>query len=203
MPFHSPAAALLRYCAMPLALLGGFPSQAAEPTDINITYGRITSSAPVDVESHTGKAALVGGLLGAATSGMMGTGSAAGDIILGSAAGAATGGGIEYWGEQRMKGTRFSIETTGAQTIHIISDQEGLDTGDCVAIEATPDHTNMRPVSAVYCEEHTSVQADEHLNNAAQSTAAQCREAKMQLINAQSADAVASAKTRVRALCGF
>ena len=169
--------------------------------EMDIHYGRITAAAEVDVKDHTGEGALIGGTLGIATAGMWGTGSATGNAIMGSGVGAATGYAVEYFGEQRMKGTRYTVETMGEGTLHIITDQEGVDTGDCVAVEATLEHANLRRVSEVYCESATTVKEDTHLDSLAEKSAAECYQAKKALLAAEGAELIEQATRRVRALC--
>jgi hypothetical protein len=167
----------------------------------DIHYGRVTAASEVDVKDHTGEGALVGGTLGLATSGMWSTGSATGNAIMGSGVGAATGYAAEYLGELRMKGTRYTVDTTSEGTLHIITDQEGVDIGDCVAIEAALDHSNLRRVSEVYCEPASSGEEDPHLNTRAKKSAAECYEAKKALLAAEGAESIELATRRVRALC--
>lgn len=173
----------------------------ASEGDIDIHYGRVTAAAEVDVKDHTGEGALVGGTLGVATAGMWGTGSAAGNAIMGSGVGAATGYAAEYFGEQRMKGTRYTVETMAEGTLHIITNQEGVDIGDCVAVEATLEHANLRRVSEVYCESAATVEEDSHLDTRAAKSAAECYEAKKALLGAEGAESIKQATRRVRALC--
>jgi hypothetical protein len=174
----------------------------AEPEEVmSIYYGRVTEAEQVDVKSHTGEGALIGGLLGAATYNMYSTGKLAGDLIMGTGIGAATGAGVEYLGEWRMKGTRYTIESTEDGVLHIITDQTGVRAGDCVAIEATSKHANLRRVSDVHCESPQKVGTDPHLDDHAKQSATACYEAKKALLGAETDADLEQAKRRVRALC--
>ncbi|HFD79606.1 MAG TPA: hypothetical protein ENK05_04305 [Gammaproteobacteria bacterium] len=173
--------------------------QAAEPIDIH--YGRVTAEAPVDVKNHVGESALVGGVLGSLTARLWNTGSATGDVVTGSAVGAATGAAVESIGEWRMKGVRYTVESVKEGELHIITDQTGVRVGDCVAIESSRDHANIRRVSDVYCEAAQSGVTDQHLHERVKRSAGVCYQAKKALLGAQSAEELEQAKRRVRALC--
>ena len=182
-------------------ILGWTNIHADTEDTITIVYGRVTDNAAVDVENHVKEGALVGGLLGVATASVMNTGSATGDVLAGSATGAATGAAIEYLGEWRMKGTRYSIASVNQGSIHIITDQTGVGVGDCVAIEASVKHANIRRVSDVYCEAISGIGDDQHLEMKAKESAADCHQAKKSLLSAETTEDLESAKRRVQALC--
>jgi len=179
-----------------------WPRVHADTTDtISIVYGRVTDEAAVVVEDHAKEGALVGGLLGVATSSLISSGSTTGNVLAGSAIGAATGAGGEYLGEWRMQGTRYSIESVDQESLHIITDQTGVGVGDCVAIEASVKHANIRRVSDVYCEAVSAIGKDQHLEMKAKESAADCHQAKKSLLNAETTEDLESAKRRVQALC--
>ena len=198
---NRPLKSMLRACLLAVAILTGNHLLADSGEQVSIHYGRVTGEAPVDVKNHTGEGALVGGLLGAATSGMWNTGSATGDVLTGSAVGAATGAAVEYLGEWRMKGTRYTVESIEEGILHIITDQTGVNIGDCVAIEATAKHANIRRVSDVYCETAEDGVRDDHLDRRAKQSAADCHQAKKALLGAEAGEELEQAKRRVRALC--
>lgn len=174
---------------------------AEEEKDMSIHYGRIAGAEEVDVKKHTGEAALVGGTLGAMTYKMYNTGKTSGNLLLGSAAGAATGAGIEALGEWRMKGTRYAVETVDVGVLHIITDHTSVQVGDCVAIEANSKHANLRKVSDVYCESSAEVMNDPHINGKAKQAAGDCVVAKKGLLASETADELDQAKRRIRAFC--
>lgn len=183
------------------ALLSGSHVYAESETKETIHYGRVSTEAPVDVKNHTGEGALIGGVFGAMTSGVYHTGKTARNIGLGSAIGAATGAGLEHFGEWRVKGTRFTIESVEGETLHIITDQTGVRIGDCVAIEVIDKHANLRRVSDAYCEAAAGVGSDPHLKERAKQSAAACHQAKKALLQAKEGKDLEQAKLRVRALC--
>ncbi len=167
---------------------------AASDDSMNIQYGRVSGEKAVDVKNHVGEATLIGGTLGAA---IYNTGSRTGNVVTGAALGA----GVEALGEWRMKGTRYTIDAIRGEDIHIITDQTGIHVGDCVAIEATAKHANLRRVSDTYCESVSAGVEDHHLDARTKKAAADCYLAKKALIGAEGAEELEAAKRRVRALC--
>ena len=192
---------ILYFILLTIALLGGSRVYAEAGKDVTIHYGRVSTEAPVDVKNHTKEGALIGGVFGAITSGVYHTGTTTGNIGLGSAVGAATGAGLEHFGEWRMKGTRFTVESVEGETLHIITDQTGVRIGDCVAIEVVDKHANLRRVSDAYCEASADLGSDPHLQDRAKQSAAACRQAKKVLLKAKDGEELEQAKQRVRALC--
>ena len=96
---------------------------------------------------------------------------------------------------------RAEIESVNQGSLHIITDQTGVDVGDCVAIEASVQHANIRRVSDVYCEAISGIGDDQHLEMKAKESAADCHQAKKSLLSAETIEDVESAKRRVQALC--
>jgi len=184
-----------------MIILGGSSTYAETGENIAIHYGRVSAETPVNVKNHTGEGALIGGVLGAMTSGIYDTGKKAGNIGLGAAAGAATGVAVEVIGEWRMKGIRFTIESVEGEPLHIITDQTGVQIGNCVAIEVVDKHANLRRVSDVYCEAVVETKDDPHLKSRAKQSAAACLEAKKALLGAEEGKELEQAKRRVQALC--
>ncbi len=183
------------------ALLIGASTYAETGENIAIHYGRVSDEAPVNVKNHTGEGALIGGMLGVMTSGIYNTGKKVGNIGFGAATGAATGAAVEAIGEWRMKGIRFTIESVEGETLHIITDQTGVQIGNCVAIEVVDKHANLRRVSDVYCEVVPDVEDNPHLKSRAKQSASECLEAKKALLGAKEGEELEQAKRRVQALC--
>ena len=168
--------------------------RAESGNSIDIQYGRVSEEKAVDVKNHVGEATLFGGTLGAA---IYNTGSRTANV----ATGAAIGAGVESLGEWRMKGTRYTIDTIKGGDIHIITDQTGIHVGDCVGIEATAKHANLRRVSDTYCESASTGVDDHHLDARAKKAADDCYLAKKALLGAEGKEELEAAKRRVRALC--
>ncbi|HHH43111.1 MAG TPA: hypothetical protein ENK49_03155 [Gammaproteobacteria bacterium] len=185
---------IIRYPLVFSAMLLACNVAAAPGDTMNIQYGRVAAEKAVDVKNHVGEATLIGGTLGAA---IYNSGSRTGNVVTGAVLGA----GVEALGEWRMKGTRYTIDTVRDEEIHIITDQTGIRVGDCVAIEATARHANLRRVSDTYCESASAGVEDHHLDARARKAAADCYMAKKALIGAEGEAEVEAAKRRVRALC--
>lgn len=159
-------------------------------------HGEITSLTPVDPH-HDHVGTLLAGLVGvAAFRGV--TGSATGDAIVGGTVGALPMAAFERRADHLMGGTLVGIQATTGESLRVITDQAGLNEGDCVAIEQTDDHVNLRRVSADLCRPPRN--EDPLLAARRQEDALACRNAKIELLRA-SPEQREAATRRVHALC--
>lgn len=118
-------------------------------TAVTVNYGVIKSVQPVDVKSSHAGGALLGGLLGAL--GGRSAGWAAGGALLGAGAeGAATKG---------KTANEYSITLLNDSHIQVATEQQDMAVGDCVAVEQSKGHTNIRRVSSTNCHKPQQVQA--------------------------------------------
>ena len=182
-----------------LTLIVVIPAVADE-SHMQIQYGTVNAQRSVSVTDHSASAGLVGGLIGVAS--FQGfTGSATGDAVTGGAVGAGSMVAMEKWGQHRIGGTQYDVSLTSGESLQIITDQSGIDIGDCVAVEATEKHANLRRVSGVHCEPGSAGWQDPHVQASAEKAAADCRLAKRALLSADTDDEVEAAARRARALC--
>jgi outer membrane lipoprotein SlyB len=180
-------------------LLAMSPAFAGEQ-QIKIYYGLVSAHRPVSVEDNTTTVALIGGLIGvAAFQGF--SGSLAGDAIAGGAFGAGSGTALEKWGQSRVSGIQYDVTLVDGGSLQIVTDQEDIDIGDCVAVEADEEHANLRRVSTVHCAPANADWHDEGVHANAMKSAADCREAKRALLSADSAEEIEAAAKRAQALC--
>jgi outer membrane lipoprotein SlyB len=160
----------------------------------SISYGRITSVVPAtDPSGGSGRAAgtLVGGMVGLAS----GSGQSGSNRALRTIGGAAVGGAVGGASDaSRRTPNVFTVRMANGQDLRITSDQGGLRTGDCVAIERG-DFSNIRRVGEVFCETPAAAALSDM-----QHEADLCQEARAQVANA-SAAALDTAIIRMRALC--
>ena len=188
-----------RYWLAALMFVVVFPAVADEQ-GMQIQYGRVIAQRAVQVEDHSAAAGLVGGLIGVVT--FQGfSGSAAGDAITGGAVG--TGGtvALEKWGQHRMGGTQYDLLLVSGESLQLITDQTAIDIGDCVAVEASEEHANLRRVSEVHCDSESGDWQDPHVQANAAKAAAECQEAKRALLSAATDEEIQAAARRARALC--
>jgi outer membrane lipoprotein SlyB len=164
---------------------------------INISYGRIEQVTPVTV-SPTGTVAgsVIGGLLGLALT----AGHSGGSMLLGAAGGALAGGFIGDKAQGSRQAERFLIRQTNGGTVDVTTEQRDLEVGDCVAIEQGS-HTNLRRVDSVMCEPASRVAFEPAIATEAQHDAGLCRDAREELLRAQTDPEVQAGIARVKALC--
>jgi hypothetical protein len=172
----------------------------ADEQNMQIQYGKVFAQRAVQVEDHSAAAGLVGGLIGVvAFQGF--SGSAAGDAITGGAVGAGGSVALEKWGQDRIGGTQYDVELISGESLQLITDQTAIDIGDCVAVEASEEHANLRRVSDVHCDSENGGWQDPHVQTNAAKAAADCQEAKRALLSAATDEEIQAAARRARALC--
>ena len=115
---------------------------------IDISHGRVINIELVELKSAAAKGATFGGLIGAAAGHHHGH-----DTVQGALAGAALGALIGHMTTRHQKAFAYYVKTGPDHQLKIISEQDNLRIGDCVAIEQTHDKTNLRPVSPAICDE--------------------------------------------------
>jgi outer membrane lipoprotein SlyB len=178
--------------AITTTLLLGAACMGTAHAQTSVQYGRITEVRLVDVESRSAQntGALVGGMLGAA-SGSSGRSSSnralrgVGGAAVGSRVGASMG---------RSQAFEYTVLFGGTQTARIRTEQAGLRTGDCVAVERGG-MNNIRLVSDDRCAQGAAVPPR------AVETADACTRAKEQLMAAETDEAFDLAERRVRLVC--
>lgn len=172
--------------AMALLLAGG-----AVWAQARVNFGRITDVRVVKDRSRGAqtRGAILGGTLGAiATSGASGPARAvgtAGGVVAGQRLG-------------RLSGTRqafeYTIRISDSESVRVVTDEAGLRTGDCVAVERGG-FNNLRLVDDAHCARTTSPTPAE-VNNARA-----CMKAKDQLLTAATDQEFDRAERSVRLLC--
>lgn len=177
--------------AIAAALLLGVAGIGIAFAQTSVQYGRITDVRIVDVDSRSAQntGALVGGVLGAA-SGSSGRSSSNRALrgVGGAAVGQRVGGAMG-----RSQAFEYTV-LIGNQTTRIRTEQAGLRTGDCVAVERGG-MNNIRLVSDARCAPGATP------SPRAVQTADACTQAKEQLIAAETDEAFDMAERRVRLLC--
>src|SRR5262245_40189566 len=120
-----------------------------------VDYGRITAVSLVTEQNRDAQAggAILGGMLGLATSG----GSSGGTAALRGIGGAIAGQQIGRVAGQRQA-FRYTILLAGSSTVTMVTDEAGLRVGDCVAVERGT-FNNLRLVSDEHCEPAPAAQS--------------------------------------------
>jgi hypothetical protein len=89
------------------------------------------------------------------------------------------------------------VSTGDGSSIRVISDQTEIRIGDSVIVEETGSTANVRRMTPSECES-ASAKAREELHGSFQQEAAECHNAKQQLVNAKTADEVDIARRKWR-----
>ena len=174
------------------------PAYAVSSGDLNqsisIGYGTVTQIGTERVDSNAPKGAVMGGIIGAATSGHHDRGKHA-------AIGALSGGVLAsvMQGDRSARSYRVAM-VTGAEKV-IVTEQADIVVGDCVAIEEGRS-ANIRRVPSVHCEHHGHpAMAQEAVRAKASASADQCHAAKDMALQAATEDEIDVAMKKVRIFC--
>lgn len=97
-------------------------------------------------------------------------------------------------------GQRYTIQLATGADIAIVTEQQDLVAGDCVSVEQGK-HANLRRVSSVYCSTDAAHPAYGAIHASVQDDAAECHQAKQQLVNAATEKETDIAYSKMRALC--
>ena len=168
----------------------------AQATELSaVAYGTISAVSQQKKDTSGGKTggAIVGGLLGLASS----SGRSTGTKILRSGVGAAAGGAV---GGAMASGTNmaYTVDLVGGGTVRVVMDSGNYRKGDCVSVERGSTN-NMRRVSDEFCVHNKQVPEEykkEHVKEANE-----CAQAKQELLAAKDEAAVNTAHMKMNILC--
>lgn len=164
---------------------------------VSVQYGVVTGGREVDLKSGAVPGgAVVGGTLGLLSAKGKSSSKKARNAIIGGVAGGAIAGSAQG----STRGMLFEVDMGSAGRMQVVTDQREIRTGDCVAVEKAGDTANLRRVSGAYCkpENTTAVAA---VAEESREEAEECLNAKQQLVEAESMEALQLAKTKVELLC--
>ncbi len=161
-----------------------------------ISTGIVQNVQQVKLDSEAGKGALVGGGLGLLSAGGKSTSKKARNSIFGAAA----GGALANSAQGSRNGVAYTVRTGDGSSIRVVTDQTEIRVGDCVAVEESGSTANVRRLSPTACDS-ASAKARQELQGSFQQEATECHNAKQQLINAKTADAVDLARRKMEILC--
>lgn len=174
-----------------------FVFAVAAAAQTSVTYGRVTAVNPVNVESGSAQVggALVGGTVGLVSGRNQSGSNQALRGVVGGMAGRRIGGAVG-----RSQAFEYTVLIGGTSTITMITDQGGMRTGDCVAVERGA-FNNLRLVDDARCATRPSAPPPKPPPSATRDANA-CVQAKEQLLAANTDDEFDRAERRVRLLCG-
>jgi hypothetical protein len=174
----------------------GATSRADVRRTIDIQYGRVDEVEQVQIESGAGKAAIVGGVIGALTSRRH---------LLGAAVGAGAAGVTTAAVEGPHQGFAYTVRMDGGRMIKVVVDHGDVAVGQCVAVEqgGTP---NVRAVSPEHCPAGVRAPgvpaAPPAANAEIQRQAAACQEIHDAVLAAKSAEELDLLEKKARIVCG-
>lgn len=189
---------LNRYLCLVLCFAWGANSYAASSgQSVSVQYGTVISASPVDLKSGAVPAgALIGGTLGYASAKGKSSSKKNRNAIIGGLAGSA----IARRSRGDTRGTLYGVDLGSNGGIQVASNQSEIKIGDCVAIERSGDSTNIRRMSAGYCEPKYQI-AREATHDEAIEEASECIQAKQALLASTTVQAAELAAMKVSLLC--
>lgn len=163
---------------------------------VSVAYGTVTGIDQQQKDTSGGKTggALLGGLVGLYT----GKGKSGSNKALRTLGGAAVGsaaGGVMARGTEMV----YTVSLVNGGTVRIIMDSGNFHRGDCVAVEQGGASANMRRVSEEFCSNNTRVPQQYKAEH--RQEANECAQAKQQLLDAQTEDAIKAAQMKMNILC--
>lgn len=176
------------------------PGGARSGTAMSVQYGVVQSVQAVQAEANTGGGAALGGLAGLAVA--AGTGGSRNQQLAGAAGGALLGGLIANQRANNQRLMQHTVRLNSGASVAVVTDHHNIAVGDCVAVEQGR-HANIRRVSPVMCKDlaDTGRPAYSSTHQANVREAEECEQAKREVLNAQTEEAIRLAHMRMRALC--
>lgn len=174
-----------------------FAAGSAQATNLlSVAYGTITGINQQERDTSGGKTggALVGGLVGLYS----GKGKSRSNKALRTLGGATVGSAA---GKTMARGTEmvYTVSLVNGGTVRVVMDSGNYHRGDCVSVEQGGASANMRRVSTEFCSNNAQVPAQYKSEH--QREANECAEAKQQLLDAQTEDAIKAAHMKMNILC--
>lgn len=173
-----------------------FPAGAVLAQVMAVNYGTITGIGQQKKDTSGGRTggALVGGLVGLYSGKGRSTSNKALRTLGGAAVGTAAGGAIASGTD-----TVYTVSLVKGGTVRVIMDSGNFHQGDCVSVEQGGASANMRRVSGEFCSNNAAVPQAYKAEH--RKEADECAQAKQQLLDAQTEDAIKAAQMKMNILC--
>ena len=168
------------------------PVMAASNSNTSLSYGHISAIEVTTEKSVIARNSILGGLAGIAI----------GDNTASAFQGAAAAFAITSIMEGDRRVFLYTVTLLKGGSKNIALHHPGLSVGECVAVEQGVKHTNLRPVSSVYCQspDHKGLSSTSVVD-LQQSTANACHDATEAVHAAKKDDDIDRALIQMRALC--
>lgn len=166
---------------------------------MTVQTGVVVAAQAVNLQSAAGRGAVVGGVVGyATTSSRQSSSRRARNTLIG----AGTGALLTRSAEGNLDGMQYTVETGPGSRITVVTDQTQVRVGDCVNVEQAGNGTaNVRRVSEALCEAAFDGQVDDQLKADMAQEADMCLQAKERMMEAETDEAFEVAMRRVKFLC--
>ncbi len=163
-----------------------------------IRVGEVVSVRQVKLKDDSvAKGALLGGVVGLATTSGKGSKSTRKRVGVGLAAGALAGAA-----KPNPTGMQYGVRTGDGTTIHVVSDQREIRMGDCVAVEESGGLANIRRMPQSACQPASqALLQDPAIKQEMQEEAAECLAAKEQVLAAETETEVNVAVAKMSIFC--
>ena len=180
-------------------LFAGLASAQRSGQSMSIQTGIVVATQAVNLQSAAGRGAVVGGVVGMATTSSRQSSSRR---ARNTAIGAGTGALIARRAQGSLDGMQYTIETGPGSRIVVVTDQTQVRVGDCVNVEQAGSGTaNVRRVSESLCDAVFDNQVDEELQTYMNREADACLQAKDRMMEAETDEAFDIAVRRVDFFC--
>jgi outer membrane lipoprotein SlyB len=190
---------ILLAVALTSLLFAGLASAQRSGQSMSIQTGVVVATQAVNLQSAAGRGAVVGGVVGYATTSSRQSSSRR---ARNTAIGAGTGALIARRAQGSLDGMQYTIETGPGSRIVVVTDQTQVRVGDCVNVEQAGSGTaNVRRVSESLCDAVFDNQVDEELQTYMNREADACLQAKDRMMEAETDEAFNIAVRRVDFFC--
>jgi len=180
-------------------LFAGLATAQRSGQSMSVQTGIVVASQAVNLQSAAGRGAVVGGVVGMATTSSRQSSSRR---ARNTAIGAGTGALISRRAQGSLDGMQYTIETGPGSRIVVVTDQTQVRVGDCVNVEQAGSGTaNVRRVSESLCDAVFDNQVDEELQTYMSREADACLQAKERMMEAETDEAFDIALRRVDFFC--
>ena len=177
----------------------GYAAAQRAGQSMTIQTGVVVAAQAVNLQSMAGRGAVVGGVVGYATTSSRQSSSRR---ARNTAIGAGTGALLTRAAQGSLDGMQFTVEIRPGTRITVITDQSGVIVGDCVNVETASNGTaNVRRVSEAVCRAAFDNQVDEVVLAEMTHEADLCVQAKERLLDAETDEAFEFAMRRVQFMC--
>lgn len=182
----------MRFPIIAFALLGMTLQPLLASGPVTIDYGHVTGIEVTTKESAMARNMLIGSLVGWAVDG----GSS------GAWTGAVAGFAVTSLVENDKRVFAYTLQFSDGSSKNVAVDRPDVSIGHCAALERQGEHVNLRPVSAVHCEDDSfKNDADEPGGEHRQTAAEKCSDARKKLAEGGENLDVQAALRNMRAYC--